>query len=471
MPETLAPVDHQIAKRCPACGRVSADSARCLHCWRDIAAVPPLPAEEAAEALKVEASLARRVDAGRFSSGRLWRYGLLAVLVLLVGWWVYSTFIDKPPKPDAASGTRAAAAGFWTTQDGENRGTRASTSPALLSGTEAWKASLGSPAATPLVTDGRLVVAALQDGRVVGLEAASGKTLWTATLDNAPFSAPVIAGDRVYLAKREGVVLVLNASDGTEAWHSRFVAGSFEASPLVADGVVYAYSTEGLFAFDSENGRILWESLFDASWATVTPVLEGKYLAVATAERAIVFDRTNGQQTYYVTFSRSQPTSLALIDGHVIAVYGRNASVFSTASRTPWWEGFRAAWFRFHLIGMAPKVPPVPTLWDVTTLPRTTLAAAVAPKVVVITSPEGAVTALGRADGKPAWTAQTGPLVTAPMVTADGALFVEGGRLVLLDLATGQQKAERKVDGLRFATPAGGANYLALGSGEVIALR
>lgn len=472
MSEAIASVPPQIAKRCPACDRVSAASDRCLHCWRDIAAVTPLPPEEAASALKVEAGLARRRETGWFTAGRAWRYGPLAVVVLLVGWWVYGAFIAKPPRPDAPSSTaRSAASGVWTTQDGDSRGTRSTTASAHLGGVEAWRVSLGSPAATPLVTDGRLIVAPLQDGRLVGLDAPSGKTLWTAMLNNPPLSAPVIAGDRVYLAQREGIILVLDASDGKEVWHSRYVAGSFEASPLVVDGVVYAYSTDGLFAFDAEDGRILWEQVFEVGWATVPPVVEGQYLVIATADKVIVFDRTSGQRTYYVTFSRAQPSSIAVRDGEVLAVYGRNATMFHTSSRRPWWDGIRGVWFRFHLIGMAPAVPAAPALWDVTSLPKTTMAAAVGRDVAVVTSPDGAVAALGRADGKPVWTAKTNQLAAAPIVTADGVLFTEEGRLLLLDIATGRQRAERKVEGLRGATPAEAATYLTTGAGDIIALR
>ena len=472
MPDAIAPVQPQIARRCPACGRVSAASERCLRCWRDIAAVAPLSAAEAESALKVEAALARRREEGWLTAGRVWRYGPLAVVVLLVGWWVYGTFIDKPPRPDAPSSpARSAAAGAWTTQDGDSRGTRSTAASAHLGGGEAWRVALGSPAATPLVTDGRLLVASLQDGRLVGLDTSSGKTLWTAVLNNPPIAAPVIAGDRVYLAQREGLILVLDASDGKEVWHSRYVAGSFEASPLVVEGVVYAYSTDGLFAFDAEDGRILWEQVFDVGWATVAPVVEGKHLVIATADQAIVFDRTNGQRTYHVTFSRAQPSSVAVGDGEVLAVYGRNATMFQVSSRRPWWDGIRGAWFRFHLIGMAPAVPPPATVWDVTSLPRTTMAAALGRDSTVVTSPDGAVTALGRADGKPVWTAKTNRLVAAPIVTADGVLFAEVNRLLLLDAATGQQRAERKIDGLLGATPTEAATYVATATGDVMALR
>ncbi len=484
MPEVMAPVQPQTAKRCPACGRVSAASERCLHCWRDIAAVVALPPEEAESALKVEARLARRREAGWLTVGRMLRFGSLAVVVVLAGWGAYAILTGPPPPPEAPSSTvRSAAAGAWSTQDGDNRGTRSTAASAHLGGAEAWRAALGSPAATALVTDGRLIVAPLQDGRMVGIEASSGKTLWTATLTlgNPPLSAPVIAGDRIYVAQREGLIMALSASDGKEVWRRGNVADSFEASPLVVDGVVYAHSARGMFAFDAEDGRTLWEQVFNIGSANVAPAVEGQYLVIATADKAIVFDRASGEQLYYVTFSRSRPSSITIRDGNVLAVYGRSATMFDASSHHPWWERLTSAsiggetvrsfWFRMHVYGMAPAMPIAATVWDAASLPKKTMAAAVGQNVVVVTSPDGAVTALGWADGKPAWTAKTGRLVAAPIVTGDGVLFMEENRLLLLDITTGQQRAERKVDGLRGATPAEAAMYIATGAGDVIALR
>jgi outer membrane protein assembly factor BamB len=408
---------------------------------------------------------------------------LPAVVALLVGWWAYVTFIDKPPRPDAPSSTaRSAAPGGWTTRDGDNSGARSTAAPAHVGGTETWRAALGSPAATALVADGELLVASLQDGRVVGLEATSGKTLWTATLSNPPLSPPVIAGDRVYVALRQGLLMVLNARDGTEVWRAPFAAGVYvEASPVVAGGVVYAYSSDGIFAFDAEDGRVLWEQPLAVRSAVVTPVIEGNHLVIVTVDKAIVFDRMTGEQTYYLTFSRTPPSSIAIRDGKIVVVYGRNVTAFEATSRRPWWDGLanisigggtvRGAWFRFYLYGMAPEVPPQEMLWTAVVPSRRTVAAAVGQGIAVVASPDGAVTALSLRDGTQVWTAKTGLLVAAPIITADGVLFTEEKRLVLLDATTGQQRTERKIDGLRGATPVGDATYASTSTGEVIALR
>ena len=99
------------------------------------------------------------------------------------------------------------------------------------------------------------------------------------------------------------------------------------------------------------------------------------------------------------------------------------------------------------------------------------MAAAVGQDAVIVTSPDGAVTALGRRDGKSLWTAKAGRLVAAPILTADDVLLTEENRLLLLDSATGQQRAERKVEGLRAAIPAEGATYFTTNAGDLVALR
>lgn len=484
MPEVTAPVQPQVYKRCPRCGSVGAAANRCVHCLRDIAAVPTLSPAEARAALDVVEGVAPRQRVVWRPTKRMWWSGSLGVLILLASWWVYGTFLKDPPRPSTPSSTaRSVTEGGWATQDGDSRGTRSTSAPARLGGVEAWRVSLGSPAATTPVTDGRLVVVPLQDGRLVGLEASSGKTVWTArlTLDNPPLSAPVIAGDRVYIAQREGLLMVLSMADGKEVWRSGSLASSFEGSPLVAGGVVYAYSTDGVVGLDAEDGHILWEHPFGAGWATVAPIVEGGHLVLATADRVLVIDRTSGQETFYLTFSRVQPSSVAIRDGEVVALYGRNASAFDASLRRPWWdrlvdmsiggETVRTFWFRFYVYGMAPPVPLEPTIWDVTSLPRRTLAAAVGQDVVVVASPDGTVIALGRRDGKSVWKAKANRLLAAPIITADGVLLTEEKRLLLLDPATGEQRAERNVEGLRAAVPDVAATYLVTDAGDLIALR
>lgn len=483
MPDALSSLQHQTVKRCPACGRVNAASNRCLHCLRDIAAVAPLAPEEVAAALN-EAPILRGDAGRRWFTVRRTLLGTLGVVVLVVGWWLYAAFIAKPTPPEAPSSTaRSMAAGAWPTQDGDSRGTRSTATSARVGGVEAWRVSLGSPA-TALVTDGRLLVAPLQDGRLVAFEASSGKGLWSTTLSlsNPPLAAPVIAGDRVYVQQREGLLVAISATDGKEIWNWRNDDGSFDSSPLVVEGVLYSYSTDGLFAFDAEDGRMLWKHLFATGWANVAPIVEGHRLLIAADDQAVVYDRTTGERTYSLMFSRARPASITIREGAALAVNGRVATAFDASSRNSRWgrllgvsirggETLRSFWFRMYLYGMAPAPPIERTLWDVTLTYRKTMAAAVGQDLIMIASPDGGVTALARADGKPAWTAKTSPLRAAPIITSDGVLLVEEGRLLLLDLATGQQRGERSIGGLRGATPSEAATFITTDAGDLIALR
>ncbi len=487
MPEALASLQNKVVKRCPGCGRVNASSSRCLHCLRDIAGVPPLGPDEVEAALS-EAPILRGDEGEHWLTVRKGLLlGTLAFVVLFTIWLLYGIFISKPERPEVpASTARSAASGAsaWSTQDGDIRGTRSTTAPAHVGGSEAWRVSLGAPVSTALVTDGKLVVATVQDGRMVALDASSGKTLWTTTLslNNPPLAAPVITGDRIYLGQREGLFLAFNAADGKEMWRWQNPEGSFESSPLVVDGVVYVFSTDGLFAFDSEDGRVLWENKFDGSYANVSPIVEGPYLLIAASDKAIVFNRETGEQTFYVSFSRAQPSSIAIRDGHAVAVNGRTATAFDASLHNPWWERvvgasirggetIRSFWFRMYLNGMAPAVPLEQTLWDINALPRRIFAAAVGQDLFVVTGRDGAVSAFNRSTGRPVWTAKVNVLVAAPIITGDGVLLTEEDRLVLLDPTTGKQSAERKVEGMRSATPVESATYIGTLKGDVIALR
>ncbi|MSQ30045.1 MAG: hypothetical protein EXR68_06135 [Dehalococcoidia bacterium] len=487
MLEPLASLQNKVVKRCPGCSRINASSSLCLYCLQDITGAPSLGPDEVEAALS-EAPILRGNEGEHWLTVRKGLLlGTLALVVLFTVWLLYGIFISKPVRPDVpASTARSAASGgsAWSTQDGDIRGMRSTTAPAHVGGSEAWRVSLGAPIATALVTDGKFVVATVQDGRLVALDASSGKTLWTTTLslNNPPLAAPVITGDRIYLGQREGLLFAFNAADGEEMWRWKNPEGSFESSPLVVDGVVYVFSTDGLFAFDSENGRILWKNKFSGSYANVSPIVEGPYLLIVASDKAIVFNRETGERALDVSFSRAQPLSIAIRDGHAVVVNGRTATAFDASLHNPWWERvlgtsirggetIRSFWFRMYLNGMAPAVPLEQVLWDINRLPRRMYAAAVGHDLFVVTGRDGAVSAFNRFSGQPVWTAKVNMLVAAPIITGDGVLLTEEDRLVLLDPATGKQNAERKVEGMRSATPVESATYIGTLKGDVIALR
>jgi outer membrane protein assembly factor BamB len=145
--------------------------------------------------------------------------------------------------------------------------------------TPAWSRRVGDGRLTPpVIADGRVYAAVIDERRLVCLDAGDGRVLWEHVAGGRIDLPPTIAGGRVYVGARDGTVTCLDAADGAMAW--RFLAaperrliqayGGLEStwpvhgSVLVEGGLVYAsagrntYLDGGLrlFALDAISGAV-----------------------------------------------------------------------------------------------------------------------------------------------------------------------------------------------------------------------
>src|SRR3546814_13693479 len=86
-----------------------------------------------------------------------------------------------------------------------------------------WSTRLASEALSPPAGDGDRVFMRTGDGKVYGLEAATGTEQWMVdrtvpSLTLRGLSAPVVVGTRVYVGLDNGRVLALRTSAGQVAW-------------------------------------------------------------------------------------------------------------------------------------------------------------------------------------------------------------------------------------------------------------
>ena len=237
---------------------IPASRSRCPRCFAELDHFPPLEPADIAQRLAAYDEAARREAARRFRPPRR-RTVVFAIAALLVGlltFKVWDTWFRPPSHvalPSTPSLAVAAGPEAWPVANGDLGGTRATTAPAHLDGGVAWRVDLGAPVVAGITTDGRVLVAALADGRVRALSATDGSTLWELSLPNAPWSAPTIAGDLVLVAERSGRLAAYDLATGTQHWAVQ--TGTNIATPvLVAGGVAYVYGQSGMFAFDAATG-------------------------------------------------------------------------------------------------------------------------------------------------------------------------------------------------------------------------
>ena len=128
---------------------------------------------------------------------------------------------DKPDKDD------------WPTyrSNPARTGSTADSLPPSLK--EHWETELTGRLTAPVVSQGRVYVAAIDKHTVYALDSESGKTQWTYTAGARIDSPPTIAEGLVVFGCRDGKVYALKATDGVLVW--RYLAAPNDQR-LVSDG-------------------------------------------------------------------------------------------------------------------------------------------------------------------------------------------------------------------------------------------
>ncbi|MEP4485393.1 MAG: outer membrane protein assembly factor BamB [Halioglobus sp.] len=143
------------------------------------------------------------------------------------------------------------------------------------SGAVEWQTQLSGEILSPPQADGRVVVVQTYDGRLQGLDFATGEKLWTYD-SNVPVltirgtSTPILRNGVAYAGFANGRVSAFNAMTGAILWESRVAIsqGRSEIERIVdVDGSMvfignelYAASYQGrVVSMDATNGRKLWQ--------------------------------------------------------------------------------------------------------------------------------------------------------------------------------------------------------------------
>jgi len=144
---------------------------------------------------------------------------------------------------------------------------------------ETWKAKLGGRLTQPVVANGKVVVASIDEHTVIALDETSGKIAWTFTSGGRIDSSPTLYAGRVYFGSADGRVYCLQLSAGELVWRFTCAPGDVRTaaygqleslwpvhgSVLILDGKLYASAGRStwidggiyLFTLDPATGKIL----------------------------------------------------------------------------------------------------------------------------------------------------------------------------------------------------------------------
>jgi outer membrane protein assembly factor BamB/SAM-dependent methyltransferase len=152
--------------------------------------------------------------------------------------------------------------------------------PTPLSATPLWKHSFGERITGPVIADGRVYLAVVNQGRLCALDEKTGKLVWTTLAGPRIDTPPTRHGNLLLVGSHDGCVYAYRAADGVLAWRFRAApdrrlmvcADRVESSwpipgaLLVYEGALYCLAgritgADGgmhLFALDPQTGKVKW---------------------------------------------------------------------------------------------------------------------------------------------------------------------------------------------------------------------
>lgn len=296
----------------------------------------------------------------------------------------------------------------------------------------------------PAVADGRVYAAAVEGG-VQALDLQTGQRLWTYPSRARLSGGPGVGDGLVVVGGLDGEVVALDASTGAEKWQAR-VPNEVIAAPAIGRGMVFVRSNDGrVTALDANTGERRW------FWNRNVPMLsvrgnaglvlgpgivfvgndDGTVSALSTVDGAPLWDQAVAQPEGRTELDRMADAdgTPALVDTTLYATSFKGQTMAIDApSGNPTWTSQRGGPGRV----------------------------AVAPSVVVVATPAGAVFGLDRSGGNAMWqqAALVRRNVTGAAIHGDYAVVGDyDGYLHWLDLGTGEFVARTRAGraGLRAA--------------------
>ena len=168
---------------------------------------------------------------------------------------------------------------------------------------QVWVQDTGGDLARPVFRAGEVVLVALKDGSLLGLDAASGEVIWQFTTPYQVWSNSLGVGEKTaFLGLESGRLLGINTKNGQVQWDIT-LNGEVRVPPLVENYSLFVTTTPQsgsdtgatVLMLNAFNGDILWEHETQET-SLSTPVRTGENLYVANSE---------GSRTLYALESTS----------------------------------------------------------------------------------------------------------------------------------------------------------------------
>ena len=321
-----------------------------------------------------------------------------------------------------------------------------------------WEASLGGHGVNvaPIVFGGD-VYAINSRGDLICLSLKDGKKKWDINIAKQPddgiFAGGMTANEnKLYIAANTGDIVAVDVKKQQIVWRKK-LNYQFRCTPLYAFGKLIAMSVDGkAVALDSKTGNVVWKKSNEADITMIagsaTPALYGQNVICAyNAGDVKSYDVEIGTENWNDTlFATNNSDSGAVVNnivaspvvnkGHVLVTTSEsNIVMFDATTGIRLWE---------KEIGTL-HVPIINAGW------------------VFVLTQSGQVVCLTENEGKVKWIANAKDLLNEKykdnveftgilLINGDVTVFTDLGNILKLDVATGQLKSQKKIDGMASIT-------------------
>ena len=154
-------------------------------------------------------------------------------------------------------------------------------------GKQAWRVDhqMSWVNTSPAFADGVVYAGSSDERFLQAVDARTGRELWRLATQRPVWSSPAVAGDMVYVGDGSGTVYAVDRASGRERWRHQAGRRIF-SSPVIADGVLYVGNDDGgVYAIRGSDTPMLRAVFWDTTLVRASRVVTHRELRDYLAER------------------------------------------------------------------------------------------------------------------------------------------------------------------------------------------
>lgn len=295
-------------------------------------------------------------------------------------------------------------------------------------GSQKWKypstAPLNCNVKTGITISEGLIYFGGTDGNLYALSAKDGHMVWTYPTNASVRSTPIVSNGYVYVGSDDNLLYCIDAKSGESIWIDKkhqpagFRTGDdVQSPPAIAPGLVVFISMDtNVYAANSSTGALRWSYRLPLSPVKTAPIISGSLVYIGCGSTLHVLSVKTGQPRYSIPL-QSDIIAPPAVAGNDIYVMCKNRKLYAYTAGL---SAPKLKWVEPVSVGLTAVGSPT-----------------VAGNTVFLGTNKGSVIAYAAADGHLLWRYNMAPSVvgnsnqstdftdvSAPVVIADGALFV-----------------------------------------------